>query len=314
MPRLLAGVVLLGASAYLTRRKTRQAVEKNPPQGRFVVADGIRLHYTEHGDPTRPPVVLVHGNGAMAREMELSGLVERLTPGFRVIVFDRPGYGHSERPNGRDYDPQAQAQLLLRALDALGISHPTVLGHSWGAMVAMAMARARPERIRAVVLVSGYYTPSLRLDAPLLGAPALPAIGTLMRHTVSPLIGRLLWPLMVRRIFAPDRVTERFQREYPVWMSLRPSQLLASAAEAGMMPLQAVTLKRREEELSVPTLIVAGESDWLVMTRWQSQRLHRRMPSSRLRLVPGAGHMVHHTAPEEVAAAVHEAWRMGGPA
>lgn len=41
---------------------------------------------------------------------------------------------------------------------------------------------------------------------------------------------------------------------------------------------------------------------------------HRRMPSIRLRLVPGAGHMVHHTAPGEVAAAVHEAWRMGSPA
>jgi pimeloyl-ACP methyl ester carboxylesterase len=313
VPRLLLGAVALGVCAYVSRRMSRQALAQNPPQGRFVLADGVQLHYTEHGDPDRPPVVLVHGNGAMGREMAISGLVEVLVPSFRVLVFDRPGYGHSERPKARSYSPEAQATILLDALDTLGIERPIVLGHSWGAMVVQAMALAAPARLGAVVLVSGYYTATPRLDTLLLGAPAVPVLGPLMRHTVSPLIGRLLWPLMVRRIFAPRAVTERFSREYPVWMSLRPSQLLASAAEAGMMPLQAVKLKRREHELAVPTVIVAGDKDFLVMTRWQSKRLHQRVPSTHLRVIPGAGHMVHHTATAAVAEAVHEAWRLSAP-
>jgi pimeloyl-ACP methyl ester carboxylesterase len=310
---LLAATVALGASAYVTRRMTRRAIEQSPPQGKFVEADGVRLHYTESGDPSRPAVILVHGNGAMGREMEISGLAERLASRYHVVVFDRPGYGHSERPTGRGYTPELQADILLAAVKALGIERPVVLGHSWGAMVALAMALAEPHRLRALVLVAGYYTATPRLDTLWLGAPAIPVLGTLMRHTVSPLLGRLLWPLMVKRIFAPARVTERFDREYPVGMSLRPGQLLASAAEAAMMPMQALRLRRRENELQVPTMIVAGDKDRLVMTSWQSQRLHDRLPQTCLRVVPGEGHMVHHTATERVVEAVDEAWHMSSP-
>jgi pimeloyl-ACP methyl ester carboxylesterase len=145
-----------------------------------------------------------------------------------------------------------------------------------------------------------------------MGAPALPLLGTLMRHTVSPLLGRLMWPLMVRRLFSPAPVTAGFKR-YPVWMSLRPGQLAASAAEAAMMTVQAMKLKRREEALEVPTVIVAGDKDRLVMTRWQSSRLHQRLPETRLRIVQDAGHMVHHTSPAEVMEGVYEAWHLSSP-
>ncbi len=286
---------------------TRRAEAENPPEGHFVMADGIRLHYTRHGDPANPSLVMLHGNGAMATEMEISGLVQAAARDFQVFVFDRPGYGHSDRPAGRNYTPQAQARLISAAIHELGIVTPIVLAHSWATMVAFHMAINKPQAMRALVLVSGYYTPSVRLDAPLLGAPALPILGTLMRHTVSPLLGRLLWPLMVRRIFAPAKVTDAFKTRYPVWMSLRPGQLLASSAEAAMMPLQAVHLAQRAKELKVPTVIVAGEKDRLVMTAWQSERLHRHLPSTRLRIVPGAGHMVHHTATADVLEAVHQA-------
>lgn len=308
---LLAAACALGVCALVTRRMTQRAVAQSPPEGNFVDANGVRLHYTQHGLPNRAAVVLVHGNGAMAREMEISGLVQLLERDFHVFVFDRPGYGHSERPGGRSYTPQDQAEILLAALKPLAIERPIVLGHSWGTLVAEAMALSDPQALRALVLVSGYYTPTPRLDSVLLGAPAIPVLGALMRHTISPLLGRLLWPLMLWRIFAPAAdVTERFRREYPVWMSLRPRQLLASAAEAGMMPLQAMKLKRREKDLRVPTMIVAGDKDRLVMTSWQSKALHERLPGTQLLLIFGAGHMVHHTETAQVAKAVHEAWNL----
>jgi pimeloyl-ACP methyl ester carboxylesterase len=307
---LLALACTLTVCALVTRRMTQRAVAQSPPEGNFVDAEGVRLHYTQHGPLNRPPVVLVHGNGAMAREMHISGLVQLLERDFHVLVFDRPGYGHSERPSGRSYTPQDQAEIVLAALKKLAIERPIVLGHSWGTLVAEAMALSEPQALRALVLVSGYYTPTPRLDSVLLGSPAIPILGTVMRYTISPLLGRLLWPLMLWRIFAPDHVTERFRREYPVWMSLRPKQLLASAAEAAMMPVQAMKLKRREKDLRVPTMIVAGDKDRLVMTSWQSKALHDRLPETHLQLVHGAGHMVHHTETAQVAKAVHEAWNL----
>jgi pimeloyl-ACP methyl ester carboxylesterase len=311
---LMAGALALTASAWITRRMTRRVQARTPPHGKFVLAQGVRLHYTEYGKAGRPTVVLVHGNGAMAREMEISGLPELLARDFHVLVFDRPGYGYSERPYGRIYTPHGQAEILLAAMKTLSIERPIVLGHSWGAMVALAMGLREPLSVRALVLVSGYYTPTLRLDGALLGAPAIPLVGTVLRHTVGPWLARLIWPLMIRRVFAPSGVTERFDREYPVWMSLRPGPLRASASEAVMMQAQALRLMRRQNELEVPAMIVAGDKDRLVMTNWQSQRLHDRVPRSRLQLVAGAGHMVHHTAPAQVAQAVYEAWHMSAPA
>lgn len=314
LARLLGAAAVLGASWAVTRVMTARAQAQNPPQGQFVQVQGLRLHYTVHGDAAHPPLVLLHGNGASAVEMEISGLVAHAARHFRVYVFDRPGYGHSERPDqGHPWTPDAQARLFLDALRALDVQRPLVLGHSWGSMVALSMALAEPQALRALVLVAGYYTPSARLDAPLMGLPALPVIGPLMRHTVSPLLGRLLWPLMLRRIFAPAPVTQAFKQRYPAWMSLRPHTLQASAAEAGMMIWEGVKQRRREGALAVPTVVVAGEGDLLVMTRWQSQRLHERLPQTRLHLVPGAGHMVHHTHTQAVMEGLYDAWHMSQP-
>lgn len=314
LPTLIATAAVLGASALVTRFMTRKAERENPPQGRFVSVDGLRLHYTVHGDSDSPPLVLLHGNGASATEMELSGLVDLAARHFRVYAFDRPGYGHSDRPaHGHSYTAEAQARLFLQALRELEVERPVVLGHSWGSMVAFAMGLAEPQAVRALVLVSGYYTPSLRLDAPLMGIAALPVLGPLMRHTISPLLSRALWPLMTRRIFGPKPVTEAFKRAYPAWMSLRPHTLQASAAESGMMIWEGIKQRRREDGLAVPTVIVAGEADLMVITRWQSQRLHARLPQSRLHVVPGEGHMVHHTATPAVMEAIVEAWHMSEP-
>jgi pimeloyl-ACP methyl ester carboxylesterase len=310
----IAGAALLGATAYVTHRRTWEARRQNPPTGRFIDGEGVELHYTEHGDPGRPPLVLLHGNGAMVQEMELSGLVEQAAQTFRVLVFDRPGYGHSARPAGRSYAPMAQAAMVLAALHRLGVDKPLVLGHSWGSMVAMSMALREPDYVRALVLASGYYTPSLRLDTAFMSVPAIPLLGTLMRHTLSPVVARLLWPLTLRRLFGPAPVPQRFRDGYPVWMALRPSQLEAGAAESAMMQWQCFKLRRREAELSVPTVIIAGENDRMVRTRWQAERLHRRLPTTRLNVVPGVGHMVHHNATDNVMQAIRRAWRMATPA
>lgn len=312
---LLTAAAVLGGSAWLSRQMVRRELARHPASGSFVLVDDVRLHFTVHGDPRHPPLVLLHGNGGSTDEMALSGLVAAAAGRYRVYVFDRPGYGHSDRPAHHSFTPDAQAELLLHALRLLQVRQPLVMGHSWGALVALAMALREPDALRAVVLASGYFTPSLRLDTLLLSLPALPVVGTLMRHTLSPLIGRLMWPLMLKRVFAPAEVPARFRRGYPVWLSLRPQALKAGAAEAGMMTLQATRLLPREKALALPVVIVAGEQDRMVMTNWHSRRLAERIPNATLRIVPGAGHMVHHTATLQVLAAIDEAaGRAGLPA
>jgi alpha-beta hydrolase superfamily lysophospholipase len=77
------------------------AERKNPPIGVFVECDGVRLHYLERGDAASPCVVLFHGNGTMMQDLIVSGLVDRLADHYRVVCFDRPGFGYSQRPRTR---------------------------------------------------------------------------------------------------------------------------------------------------------------------------------------------------------------------
>lgn len=300
-----AGAVLAGlglaASFLYVRGKTRRAEADHPPQGRFVKVDGVRLHYIERG--SGPVLVLLHGNGVLADDFVQSGLLDKAAEHYRVIAFDRPGYGYSERPRSKVWTPQAQARLLHHALQELGVDSAIVLGHSWGTMVALSMALEVPGFVRGLVLLSGYYYPSLRADVPLASGPAIPLLGDLMRYTVSPLLARMAWRPLTRRVFAPQKVDPRFQ-QLPVWMMLRPSQLRASAAEAALMAPAAMALARRYPELQVPAVIVSGTQDRMVDAGHNSERLSERLPNSELQLEPGLGHMTHYAHPEKVLAAV----------
>jgi pimeloyl-ACP methyl ester carboxylesterase len=236
--------------------------------------------------------------------MKTSGLLDRLAADHRVIAFDRPGFGYTARPRNRIWTAEAQADLIGRALEALGVGPAIVVGHSWGTLVTLALALNRPQAVTRIVLLSGYYFPNLRLDVPLLSGPAIPVVGDVMSHTISPLVARAMTPALVRRIFQPAPVAESF-RHFPIELSLRPSQVRASGADTALMIPAAASLSARYGELAMPVTIVAGDGDKIIDCD-QAERLHAALPGSKLRLVPGAGHMVHHTAPDAVIAAITE--------
>lgn len=296
---LLAGVLAL--SMLYVQAKKRNVERDNPPQGKFVDVDGVRLHYLERGKG--PALVLLHGNGLVANDFELSGLVDRAAVNYRVICFDRPGFGYSDRPASSSWTPEEQATLLYKALHQIGVERPIVVGHSWGTMVALAMALDFPRYIRAVTLVSGYYYPSPRPDVPLMAAPAIPGIGHLLRYTLAPLLGRALWPALVKRVFAPEPVPARFQ-ELPKWMALRPGQIGASAAESAMMVPAAKRLSDRYHELTMPVAVIAGHEDKICDLKHNAIRFHQEVQHSDLIIEEGVGHMAHYADPAEIMQAV----------
>lgn len=300
--RAIAGLAIaaLAVSAYANHCAARRAERENPPLGRFLEIDGVRLHYVERG--SGPVLVLLHGNGSMIQDFESSGLVARAARTHRVIVFDRPGYGHSARPRSRIWTDAAQADLLHKALRHLDVSRATVLGHSWGCAVAVALARRDPPMVGALVLASGYYYPRPRLDVAAMSAPAVPLLGDMLRYAVSPLLGRLLWPLLVKQVFGPAPVPPAF-RAFPREMAVRPSQLRASAAESALMIPQAAA-HGGYGDLRMPVAILTGDDDQVVDPETQSARLHREIAQSSLERLPGIGHMIHHSATDAVMAAI----------
>jgi pimeloyl-ACP methyl ester carboxylesterase len=296
-----AGAAMAGAALF-NHQRAKRAERDNPPLGRFITVDGVKLHYLERGKGE--PLVLLHGNGTMIQDWLISGVLDALAQDYRVIAFDRPGFGYSERPRSRIWTPAAQAALLAQALDQLEIGPARIVGHSFGTMVSVALGLDHPAAVKDLVLLGGYYYPSVRPDVLLLGGPAIPGVGDVMRYTISPLLGAAMLPGMNAALFSPARVSERWSAEFPFEMSLRPSQIRAAAAEADLMIPAAAATAKRLGELTMPVAIVAGRGDKVVFMDEQTKRLHAALPHSRLTIVEEAGHMVHHTAPGEVLAAI----------
>jgi pimeloyl-ACP methyl ester carboxylesterase len=263
----------------------------------FITVAGTRLRYFESG--TGKPVVLLHGNGSMIEDFVCSGILDHAASSFRFIAFDRPGFGYSERSPGSEWGPLEQANLLLNALARLGVERPIVVGHSWGTLVALAMALARPEVVAGLVLMSGYYYPVPRAAA-IMASATSPFTSDIFRNAVR----RLMAPDTLRRVFAPCIVPERFKRGYPLALATRVSQMKAVDQEAAGLLQATRALGRLYGNVNVPVHLIAGSDDRIVDTELHSDRLHLELGTSTFHRIPGCGHMVHHAVPEKVISAI----------
>jgi pimeloyl-ACP methyl ester carboxylesterase len=290
----------LGAAAWFNRRAARRAEADNPPIGKFVEVDGVRLHYVERGDGD--PLVMLHGMGSLVQDFLGSGLIDRAAERYRVIAFDRPGYGYSDRPNGQTWTPEAQAAVIRAALAKLGVVRPLVLGHSWGTLPALALTLDHPDEVAGLVLMAGPYFPIARPDPILMALPALPVIGAVLANTTSPLLARATRGAVIRKIFAPNPAPPEFDR-FPVGLGLRPGQIRATAGDAGLLQLAELRLANRYSQLRLPTAIVAGDSDQLVPFE-HAERLRQLLPHSSFHRLSDVGHMVHWIALDDVMAAI----------
>lgn len=280
---------------------------RNPPHGKFVEAQGLRLHYVERGNPADPVVVLFHGNGSMIQDMTICGLIDLLSRHNHVICFDRPGFGHSTRTRLKLWTPEVQASLFIDVLTKLGVSNPVVLGHSWGTLVAMALALQDDYPVRGLTLVSGYYFPTFRLDFWLLSGPAAPIFGDILSYTLAPLLALALQPRILRKLFAPAQIPTQFKRQFPFSLALRPKQLQAAAEESAYLIPAATRLQLQYWNIKCPVQLIHGDADE-VIEKEQAIRLHAVLARSEIELVQQAGHMVHHVDPEAISRTV-QTWQ-----
>jgi pimeloyl-ACP methyl ester carboxylesterase len=305
------GTALIGLAALAAANLVlgRRAERRNPPRGRFITVAGVRLHYLDRG--AGPAIVLLHGNGAMSADFTASGIIDLLGRDYRIIAFDRPGFGYSDRPGGRAWSAGDQAALIGRALHMLGVPSAVIVGHSWGNLVALALALRDQSRTAGLVLLSGYFYPAGRWDVALLSYPVVPILGDILCYTALPMLSRALLGGIAHRLFAPAPPATRFRQGFPIGLALRPGQLKATAADSALMLASAAALAPRYRELRIPVTIMAGPHDRIVEFEKHSPRLAAEIPDAVLHEVPEAGHMIHYTFPYRVAGAIRDVARVG---
>lgn len=122
------------------------------PTDKFLNVNGLRLHARDWAGAGQS-VMLVHGLASNARIWDRVAPI--LARQFRVVALDQRSHGLSEAPADGDYSFDSICADLRGVVEALGSEKPVVVGHSWGASVALEYAARYPEAVRGIVLVDG---------------------------------------------------------------------------------------------------------------------------------------------------------------
>lgn len=262
--------------------------------GALVDAAGTTLHYLDEGEGE--PLLLLHGFASSADSFR--DLIPLLAPGHRVIAPDLLGFGFSGRPAEADaYRPENQLRVIDALLERLGTAPCAVLGHSYGAALALRMAQ-RPRAPGRLVLLS----PAVDFGRPPLLLRSRP--GRALAYTAVRLL--LSRPRAFRRVFARayhqkealDQATaERVRRSLLVEGMRAAFDGYCAAFRAGDGPAF------EPSAVDTPTLVLAGRHDAIVPID-ACQRVARSLRGARLQVLEASGHSAPEEQPAETAAAI----------
>lgn len=305
LPALLAAAAGSAGASYSHLPAMTPAEIWTPLPVQHVTIQGVDVAYVDSGGDG-PPLVLVHGLSSYLSFWEHQ--IPALARDHRVIALDLPGYGQSGRVDPDQdawtkpaYTPPWYAGIVADLMGAVGAPQAVVVGHSMGGQIAMTLALDHPERVRALVLagaagfetfgpgeaawMKGYWTADRALRTSEIESRA--AFTQLVFNRTDDGVERLL----------QERV--RLGKD----PSFAGTSVAVSRSIAGMVDWPVAS---RLSEIRVPTLIVYGSDDRMIpnpvftggRTAAIARKGHAAIAGSELVMIPGAGHTVHHDAPE----------------
>lgn len=268
-------------------------------QSKFVTVDDARLHFVIKGSGR--PVVLIHGNPGSCQDW--SRLYGPLASRYCGFAFDRPGHGHSERPNHRPITVDVQAQLLHTALKELNVEQPIIVGHSWGGALALAYAVEFPDEAAGLVLLAPAAYESDDGVSFLTKLPALPYVGDLINFLFTPLLGASVVREDVQKAFAPDPVPKNYLRHVLTEWT-RPKKVKWYSVDDALLNESLPKFTPLYSDIRVPVVIVTGDSDMIVPAQENSHRLYEALPHAELVVLEKTGHQIPFTRPDAVVDAI----------
>ncbi len=305
-------VTLAGCGALVGQRiesRAQAAEAAYPPTGQFVKVAGRRVH--AHVEGTGPDLILIHGASGSTRDFTFS-LVDQLKDRYRVIAFDRPGLGWSDDLGTESLSPVAQADHLRAAAEQLGVRRPIVLGHSYGASVALAWGLRDPGQTAALVIVSGATRP---WDGGLGPSYTLTA-SRFGRATIVPLASAFaterLTSSVIDSIFKPQSAPEGYDDYIGAGLTLRPPTLHLNARQITALHPYLVEMEKHYDRLPIPVEIVHGDRDMVVPLEIHGVPLADLIPGAEISIIADGGHMPHHTHSDRVVDAIDRAARRAG--
>lgn len=226
-----------------------------------------------------------------------------LSSRYCAFAFDRPGHGHSDRPNHRDLTVAVQAQMLHAALDELNVEEPILVGHSWGAALALTYALEFHDDVAGLVLLAPAVYESDDGISFLTKLPAWPLIGDLVNLLFTPLLGTWIVREDLQKAFSPDPVPKHYLRDVLTEWT-RPNKVKWYSVDDALLNSSLPKFTPRYSEIRVPVAIVTGDSDLIVPANENAHRLYEALLHAELIVLEKTGHQIPFTRPDAVVEAI----------
>jgi pimeloyl-ACP methyl ester carboxylesterase len=268
------------------------------PDSKFIEVNHVTIHYKEMGTG-ETTFILLHGFGASVYSWR--EVMDDFAQRGRVIAYDRPAFGLTERPMPEDwaenpYGMKANVELLRGLMDALNIEKAVLVGNSAGGGLAVAFGLEYPDRVDSLVLVDpgvgggrGPQFPAWAL--PLMWTPQMRHVGQLMMRDYQESLPQTIQ----REWFDQTKLTEEIKQEPLKIFKIQNwdrafYELTFAPAYPELRPLL--------PQLTVPVFIVAGAEDRLIRS-WYFEAVSTEIPSASLSLIPNCGHVPQEECPDE---------------
>lgn len=282
---------LTAGNRYLDRWQNLSL--EDAASGKFCqLANGWRIHYQAQGPDAGEPVVLVHG--FMDSLSTWRQQMDALSVTRRVIAFDLPGFGNSERVTEPIYSLRRMSQLLAEFFDLQGITRAAIVGHSLGGALAAQFAYDFPDKVGKLVLEDA----AVYLRVPLVNGhlSALPRFVWRGAFGLYSMRGVGIRAGLIGAFGNPVRIKEESVQYRTRALRVRgtPEALVALVESPRDSDLPGGV-----SQIVPPTLVIWGARDRTVPLA-QGRRLRRELPNARLAIFSKAGHLPHEEFPQQV--------------
>ena len=287
------------------------------PRTSWLAVDSTALYLREVG--SGPPIIVLHGGPDFDHSYLLPDL-DRLADGYHLIYYDQRGRGRSAtgvRPE--DVSFASDVDDVLRVVDHLGAGPVSLLGHSWGALLALAAAMHAPARVARLILLDP--APASALDLTVSRTSYLASLGSAAEEQQAIIASaayqggdpaatlaryRIHFQHASPAAAAVDRVLasleQAFERQGPD--GIRLAQAIEARLLAETWDDDRFDLIERARGLHVPTSIIMGAQDLIPIE--VGRRLADAIPEARLVLLESCGHFSYLERPDEVRRAIDE--------
>ncbi len=285
---------------------------------RIALPTGVELDVAIAGDPTSPPILLLHGFPESHRTWRHQ--IPALARDHYVIAPDQRGFARSSKPEGvGNYTPDKPVADLLALADHLGIGRFTLAGHDWGGAIAWMAALQNPQRIAQLIIVNAPHP--LIFQRTLLDDPAQRAASQYIRAFRNPDLEKHIAAIGVEGFFdtsfvkhadpvllAPERAAYLDEWSQPGAMTAMLNWYRASAIQVPAMdenPERPAWIDAPFPPVSQPVLVIWGMKDQALLP-CQLDGLDALVPQLTIVRIADAGHFVPWEKPEAVTAAMRE--------